>query len=172
MIIIFPRGVKDVAVSTTTRPVTHTALTDVNKESRKVRGRVCALGSINSPDPIRMIIKKLVEKSKAGGMFMELISLANTDISEMAIRKIATTIERFPKKNVQKDLLLVTILKLDKKTPNENRNTNISNTNDMTIFFLKCNISGRNFERNSIRNKILNVDLSFNMLSSVIVNPI
>ena len=94
--IIFPREVKDVAVSTTTRPVTHTALTDVNKESRKVKGRVCAFGSINSPAPIRMIIKKLVEKSRAGGMFIELISLASPDISEMAIRKIAITIGMFP----------------------------------------------------------------------------
>ncbi|MFA5819904.1 MAG: hypothetical protein WC854_11605, partial [Bacteroidales bacterium] len=100
---------------TTTRPVTHTALTDVNKESGKVKGIVCAFGSINSPDPIRMIVKKLVENSKAGGMFMELINLANTDISEIAIRNIAITILIFPKKNVQNDLLLVTMLKLDKK---------------------------------------------------------
>jgi len=159
-------------VSTTTRPVTQTALTDVKKESRKVKGRVCALGSINSPEPIRMIVKKLEEKSKAGGMFIELISLAKTDISEMAIRKIAIMTGIFPKKSVQKGLLLVTMLKLDNKTPNENRNTIISKTNDRAIFFLKCNISGRNFEKNSIRNKIRNVDLSINMFSSVFVNPI
>jgi hypothetical protein len=90
--IIFPRGVKYVAVSTTVRPVTHTALTDVNKELRKVKGSECAFGSINSPDPMRMIIKKLVEKSKAGDMFTKLTNLANTDNSEMKIRKIAITI--------------------------------------------------------------------------------
>ena len=89
---IFPRGVKYVAVSTTVRPVTHTALTDVNKELRKVKGSEWAFGNINNPDPIRMIIKKLPEKSKAGEMFTKLTNLANTDNSEMEIRKIAITI--------------------------------------------------------------------------------
>ena len=119
-----------------------------------------------------MIIKKLVEKSNAGGIFMELINLANTDISEIAIRKLAKTTGIFPKKNTQKVLLLVIILKFDKRTPNENKNTIISKTNDIVVFFLKCNISDRNFEKNRIRNNILNAVLSFNMLSSVFGNPI
>ena len=69
-------------------------------------------------------------------------------------------------------LLLVTILKFDNKTPNENRKTIISKTTDKTVFFLKCNISGRNFEKNSIRNNILNIDLSLNMVSSEFGKPI
>ena len=79
-------------MSTTTRPVTHTALTEVKKESTYDKGSVCALGSINKPEPISMITKKLDEKIKAGGIFIELINLSNPDISEMAIRKIAITI--------------------------------------------------------------------------------
>jgi hypothetical protein len=72
--------------------VTHTALAEVKKESRKDNVRVCALGSINSPEPISMITKKLVAKIKAGEMFIELITLARLDISDMPIRKIAITI--------------------------------------------------------------------------------
>jgi hypothetical protein len=64
------------------------------------------------------------------------------------------------------------MLKLDKRTPNENRNTIISKTNDIMVFLLKCNISGRNFEKNRIRNNILNVDLNLNMVSSEWVKPI
>ena len=118
-----------------------------------------------------MMIKKLVEKSKAGGIFIELISLANPDISDMAIIKIAVTIGIFPKKNAHIALLLVTILKLDKKTPNENRKTIISKEDDITLFFFKCNILGRNFEINRIKNNILNIDLSLSMLSSEIEKP-
>jgi len=172
MIIVFPRGVKNVAVSTTIRPVTHTALTEVKNESRKVNGKVWAFGNINKPEPIKMMIRKLELKSKAGGTFMELTSLASTDISEIAMRNIAIITGIFPKKNDQKGLLLVTILKFDNKTPAENRNTIISKTSGILIFLLKCNISFRYFERNSIINKILNIDLSFTMVSSDTVNPI
>ena len=106
------------AVSTTTRPVTQTALTDVNNEFRKDRGCVCAFGSKRSPAPIIIMMKKLLEKSKAGGIFIELISLASSDISEIAMMKIATFKDIFPKKNVQKALLLGTILKFERKTTN------------------------------------------------------
>jgi len=115
--------VKEVAVSTTTRPVTQTALTAVKKESRYDIGRVCALGSINKPEPIRMIIKKLDEKIKAGGIFTELINRNGLDISEMAIRKIAVTTGVLPVKKAQNDLSAFTMLKLEKKTPRENIKT-------------------------------------------------
>jgi hypothetical protein len=49
-------------VSTTTRPVTHTALTEVNRESSQDKCPVCTLCSINNPDPSRIITMKLVEK--------------------------------------------------------------------------------------------------------------
>jgi len=88
---IFPRVVNAVEVSTTTRPVTHTALAEVKKESRKDNGRACALGSNNSPEPISIITRKLVAKIKAGGILIELIILARLDISERPIRKIAIT---------------------------------------------------------------------------------
>jgi hypothetical protein len=136
MIIIFPRGVNDVAVLTTTSPVTQTALTDVNRESRNVNGIVCALGIINSPEPIRIITKKLAENSKAGGTFIELTNLENTDISEIAIRKIPKITGIFPLKNTQKGFILAIMLKDDKNTKNENRNTTISKTNDIDIFLL------------------------------------
>jgi hypothetical protein len=100
--------VNELAVSTTTRPVTHTALTDVNKESRNVNGSSCALGSNNSPVPISMIIIKLDEKINAGGMFTELINLSSPDISEMVIRKIAVSTGVFPENNVQNDLFAFT----------------------------------------------------------------
>jgi len=100
--------VNAVEVSTTTRPVTHTALTEVKKESRYDKGSECALGSINSPDPIKMIIKKLVEKIMAGGMFIELKIKNKPDILEIPIRKIATTIGVFPMKNIHKDFSLFT----------------------------------------------------------------
>ena len=88
-IIVFPRVVNAVEVSTTIRPVTHTALAEVKKESRKDNGRVCARGSINIPEPISMITRKLVAKSNAGGIFIELITFARVDISESPIRKAA-----------------------------------------------------------------------------------
>jgi hypothetical protein len=112
-----------VAVSTTTRPVTHTALAAVKKESRYDIGSVCALGSINKPEPISMIIKKLDEKIKAGGIFIELINLKVPDISEMAIRKIAATTGVFPVNKAHNDLSVFTKFKLERKTPRENRKT-------------------------------------------------
>jgi len=118
-----PRIVNDVAVSTTTRPVTHTALTAVKKESRNDIGNVCALGSINKPEPISIIIKKLDEKIKAGGIFIELINLNDLDISEIAIRNIAVTTGVVPVNIVHNDLSVFTMLKLDRKTPRENRKT-------------------------------------------------
>jgi hypothetical protein len=172
MIIIFPRGVKNVAVSTTIRPVTHTALTEVKNESRKVNGRVWAFGNINKPEPIKMMIRKLELKSKAGGTFMELTSLASTDISEIAMRKIAIVTGIFPEKNVQKEMLLFTIPKFDSKTPSENRKTIISKNIDNIVFFLKFKNSGRNFEKKSIRNNILNATRSLNISSSVFITPI
>jgi hypothetical protein len=69
--------------------VTHTALAEVKKASRNESGRVCDLGSINNPDPISIITRKLVAKSKAGGILMELITFARLDISESPIRKAA-----------------------------------------------------------------------------------
>lgn len=78
---ILPNVVNAVAVSTTINPVTHTALVDVNKASRKEIGWICALGSINNPEPIMMINKKLNTNSKAGGMFKELITPNNLSIS-------------------------------------------------------------------------------------------
>jgi hypothetical protein len=79
-------------VSTTNSPVTQTALTEVKKESRYDKGSVCALGSINKPEPISMIIKKLDEKIKAGEIFLELMKLSDLEILEIAIRKIAVMI--------------------------------------------------------------------------------
>jgi len=86
-----PRVVNAADVSTTSSPVTHTALAEVKNESRKDKGRACALGIINSPEPTSMITRKLVAKSNAGGIFIELITLARLDISDSPIRKAAKT---------------------------------------------------------------------------------
>ena len=94
--IIFPRVVNAVDVLTTVSPVTHTELTDVNKESRKDKGTVCALGSINIPAPIIIKAKKLVEKIKAGEILTTLIILNNPDISVIATSMIAIMIRVFP----------------------------------------------------------------------------
>jgi hypothetical protein len=83
-------------VSTTISPVTHTALTDVNRESRKDNGIVCAFGSNSSPEPTKMTIKKLAEKRRAGGIFIELINFAKPGISEIVMVRIAITIGIFP----------------------------------------------------------------------------
>jgi len=171
-IIIFPRGVKAVAVSTTIRPVTHTALTDVNNASRKLSGILWALGSINNPDPIKIIIRKLLEKSSAGGIFIELINLANTDISEIAIINIADITGMLPKKKAQNGLLLVTRLKFESSTNVEKRKTRISKIVEIGVFLLKCNNSGRNLVMKSITNSILNAEMSFKIFSSVFENPI
>ncbi len=169
---IFPRGENTVAVSTTIRPVTQTALTEVNNESRKVRGITWAFGSINNPDPIKIIIRKLPEKSSAGGTFIELITLANTDISEIAIINIADITGILPKKKAQNGLLLVTIPKFDINTNVEKRKTRSSKMVEIGVFLLKCNNSGRNLVIKSITNSILNVEMSFIIFSSVIVKPI
>lgn len=58
----FPKGVKTVAVSTTIKPVTQTALTEVNRASRNDKGCIVAFGSINNPLPIAIINKKLIAK--------------------------------------------------------------------------------------------------------------
>lgn len=71
---IFPVVVKVVAVFTTVRPVTQTALTEVKSESRNDKGPVRALGIIKSPDPIRIIRRKLSENKREGGNLTELIS--------------------------------------------------------------------------------------------------
>jgi len=126
--------VNEVAVSTTTRPVTHTALTAVKKESRYENGIVCALGSINKPEPIRIIIKKLDEKIKAGGIFTELINLNGRDISEMAIRIIAITRGVFPVNKAQIDLSVFTMLEFVRKTPREKRKIIILNINESNGF--------------------------------------
>jgi len=169
---IFPRIVKEAAVSTTTRPVTHTALKEVNKESRYDKGIVCALGSINKPEPIKIIIKKPDEKIKAGGIFFELMNLSNPDNSETARRKIAITIWVFPKKNAHKRLSVFTIWKLESKTPEENRNTIIQYINEIKVFLLFCRISGINLEKNRINNNILKVDSSTADFFSELLKPI
>lgn len=172
MIIIFPRGVKNVAVSTTMSPVTHTALTDVKNEFRKDNGRVWAFGNINKPVPINMIIRKLKLKSNAGGTFIELTKIVRADISEIAIRKIAIVTGIFPEKNVQKEMLLFIMPKSDSKTPSENKKTIISKSIDNPFLLLYCKISCRNFEKNTIRKIILKADLNFKISFSVLTTPI
>jgi hypothetical protein len=118
-----------------------------------------------------MIMKKPEEKSRAGGIFILLINLVRSEISEITIRNIAVRTEIFPEKNDHKDLLLFTILDADNITPNENRKTTDSKKADKVVLFLKLNISGRNFEKNSIRSSILNSDLSLIRISSGFENP-
>jgi hypothetical protein len=65
----FPKGVKTVAVSTTIKPVTQTALTEVNRASRNDNGCIVAFGSINNPLPIAIINKKLKAKIMEGERF-------------------------------------------------------------------------------------------------------
>jgi hypothetical protein len=52
--------VKKVPVSTTIRPVTHTALVEVNIASMSVIPECVALGSINNRNPITIMAKKLI----------------------------------------------------------------------------------------------------------------
>jgi len=119
-----------------------------------------------------MITRKLEAKSKAGGIFIELIALARLDISERPIRKIAITIRVFPLNNPHNGLLLLTIWKLERKTPNENRKTIIPRIIEITVFLPVCIISGRNFEKNRIINNVLNIDLSIPEFSSELLKPI
>jgi len=61
---------------------------------------------------------------------------------------------------------------LERKTPKENRKTIVPKIDEIIDFFLICNISGRNFEKNRMKNKILNVDLSTPEFSSELLKPI
>jgi hypothetical protein len=61
---------------------------------------------------------------------------------------------------------------LERKTPKEIRKTIIPRIIEITLFFLICIISGRNFEKNRIKNNILNIDLSLDEFSSELLKPI
>jgi hypothetical protein len=61
---------------------------------------------------------------------------------------------------------------LERKTPKENRKTIIPRIIEITVFFLICIISGRNFEKNRIKNNILNIELSILEFSSEFLKPI
>jgi hypothetical protein len=100
-------------VSTTTSPVTQTALTDVKKESIRLIGTVCELGNISNPVPATIIIKKLIEKTKAGGI-LKFVMLSNSlFISERHSRKIVDNIIVFPLRIDQKDLSLPSSIKFE-----------------------------------------------------------
>jgi hypothetical protein len=64
-----PKVVKYAAVSTTIRPVTQTALVDVNKASIGERYLVVAFGNLSRKAPTRIIKMKLLTNSKAGLVF-------------------------------------------------------------------------------------------------------
>jgi len=61
---------------------------------------------------------------------------------------------------------------LERKTPKEKRKTIIPRIIEITVFFLICIISGRNFEKKRIKNTILNIDLSILEFSSEFLKPI
>jgi hypothetical protein len=61
---------------------------------------------------------------------------------------------------------------LERKTPKENRKTINPRIIEMTLFFFIWIISGRNFEKNRIKNKILNMDLSITEFASELLKPI
>ena len=63
---VCPKGVKSLAVSTTINPVTAVALVAVKSASVKVIPCVVALGSNNKKVPARAIIAKLPTKRIAG----------------------------------------------------------------------------------------------------------
>ena len=60
---ICPNWVKKLPVSTTIRPVTQTALVEVNKASISVIPEWVALGSISNITPITIMDKKLIINS-------------------------------------------------------------------------------------------------------------
>ena len=62
----WPTKVKSVAVSTTVKPVTQTALVEVNKALVKVIPLVVELGSIKRNAPDKAKIKKLPTNTIAG----------------------------------------------------------------------------------------------------------
>jgi hypothetical protein len=169
---IFPRVVNPVAVSTATRPVTQTALTEVKRESSQDKGTKCALGSINSPDPIKIIIRKLAEKIKAGGIFTELIILCKPDISEIPMSMIAKTIGTFPRKIPRKGFPILTMLKFASRTPSEKIKITIRTTRDRPFHFFNFNISGMYFVKKITRNINLKVDFNPARFSGELPNPI
>ncbi len=63
---VCPKKVKSVAVSTTIRPVTHTALVAVKKASVKLMEPGVAAGSSSSSAPTTMMPAKLPTKRLAG----------------------------------------------------------------------------------------------------------
>jgi len=77
-----------------------------------------------------------------------------------------------PWKSLHKGLLSFTIWKLERKTAKENRKTIIQRTIEMALFFFIWIISGRNFVKNRIKNKILNIDLSITEFASELLKPI
>jgi hypothetical protein len=82
-IIIFPRVVNRVAVSTAVKPVTHTALVEVKKALVKEMGEWVDCGIISRNAPLMMINPKLITKSWAGLNIFDIHSIRNLDISRI-----------------------------------------------------------------------------------------
>jgi hypothetical protein len=117
--------VNEVTVFVTVNPVTHTALTDVKRTSWYLIGTVLELGNISNPDPIRIIIRKLEEKIKAGGKFMELISPNILGISRIAMTKLVIITAPSLEKKFQKIDSLFTMPETGRKTKNAKTSTEI-----------------------------------------------
>jgi hypothetical protein len=98
IIINLPIIVKEASVFTTERPVTHTALTEVNIVSRKLICTVLEFGSNSIPAPITIIIMKLDEKISAGGKLTELTRSKKRDISRIASMKPAIMTKLVPRR--------------------------------------------------------------------------
>jgi hypothetical protein len=81
--------VKKLPVSTTTKPVKHTALVEVNNASINEIPEFAALGSINTNEPITMMIKKL-KTNNCAGLIRPLLKLNfNAEISRRKTKIIA-----------------------------------------------------------------------------------
>jgi hypothetical protein len=86
--ILLPRTVNRVAVSTTVSPVTQMALVDVKRASTNEIGTVVAFGSSNKAAPNNMINAKLNTNNCAGFKTRVKFLISNLENSKMHSRNI------------------------------------------------------------------------------------
>jgi hypothetical protein len=100
IIISLPIIVKEASVFTTERPVTQTALTEVNMVSKKLICMVLEFGSNSIPAPIIIIAIKLDEKIRAGGKLTELTISKKREISRIDSMKPAVITKPVPRRKI------------------------------------------------------------------------
>jgi hypothetical protein len=66
----------------------------------------------------------------------------------------------------------LTRLPIDRKTAREKRKTTDLKTDDMPLFFLNDNNTGRYLDKNRIMNKTLKAEINSALASGELVNPI